>query len=114
MKINRFNENINDDIIYVYNKLYGSNYNSIDEINNDLFLFDMYNVAYDILKIPNKDIIGVYAQLPYDFELINLPSEYKSYKFFDNIEELKKKISYQNKISKEELELYIQSNKFNL
>ena len=117
MKINRFNENINEDKtnkIYVYNKLYGSNYNSIDEINNDLFLFDKNNIKYYIFKSPNKDIIGIFAYLPADFLLENIPPEYQQYNSFNNIEEMKKNITDTNKISKEELELYIQSNKFNL
>jgi len=115
MKVKRFNEN--KEKIYIYSKIYGGKYNPIDDIFKDLKQFDNHNVIYNILSIKKDDrLIGVYAQLPYNFELENIPSEYKSSDVYDNkieMEEKRKDIN-KNSIKKEDIIPLIQSDKFNI
>lgn len=116
MKILKFNENSNK--IYICYKVYGGEYNPIDDIFNDLEIFDNLNVKYYIRSITKRNniYIGVYAQVTGDFELINLPSDYRNSASFNNISELEEymKIIYKNIIQKEDIIPLIQANKFNL
>ena len=115
MKVKRFNEN--KDRIHIYYKIYGGKYFPIDDIFKDLEQFDSHDVKYNILSI-NKKVryIGVYAQLPGNFNLDNIPDEYKSSDVYDNkidMEEKRKDIN-KNSIKKEDIIPLIQSDKFNI
>ena len=116
MKVKRFNEN--KEKIYIYSKIYGGKYNPIDDIFKDLEIFDNHNVEYNILTTKNTHrYIGVYAQLPDNYNLDNIPTEYKSSgDIFDNKDEMKEKRTDINKksIKKEDIIPLIQSDKFNI
>ena len=114
MKIKRFNEN--EDNIYIYYKLYGENYRNIENIFKDLRKFDKNKVKYDIYTTTNNSIIGVFAYIPGNLSLGNIPIDYNMSIVYDNISDYKKMKINNNKniIQKEDILPLIQANKFNI
>ena len=113
MKIKRFNENSNNNIIYEYSKLYGEKYDNIDDIFKDLDKFDSMNIKYNIYKNPNKNLIGVFVPLPKDF-LLDIPNDYTQHMTYDSIEDFNKNINPKNLIRREDILSVMQASKFNI
>jgi hypothetical protein len=119
MKIKRFNENVNK--FYRYYKIYiyedEDDYNdSINSILNDLDKLDEFKITYKISIIKNLKI-GVFALIPANFKLSNIPMYYNfsgNYTTIGEIDGIKCTDEHEHTITRDELELELNTNKFNL
>jgi len=114
MKILKFNEN--EQNIFIYYKLYGGQYATIDNIFKDLNKFDKLKIKYDIFLITNDgDRVGIFSRVPGNLPTLNIPSGYALSNIYDTIDkiELLKKDN-EKLVTKEDLRITIDTNKFNI
>jgi len=111
MKILKFNDTVEN--IFIYNKLYGEKYNSIDDIIKDLNKFDNLKIKYDILITNNSFIVGIFARIPGNLMGLYIPNGYNLSQVYDT-ERKVKDIKDGRFLTKEELKIEIQAQKFNI
>lgn len=112
MKVLKFNEN--EENIYIYYKIYGDGKFPVGDIFKDLNKFDKNKIKYDIFLTKNEGF-GVFAQVHGNLPLFNIPTNYAESSLYDSVSKIEAaKENNKNWITKEELEIYLNANKFNI